>query len=218
MRRRRFYPDLLRGARLPHRPLSANGTRKLPKGGEPTDALRRIRGHSAAILTTRKMPDGTLRHETDLIVDRGIEFLKAQQSKDQPFALQPLVQRLPRRRQRPPTRHRPISPGPNPPMASTTTSRDVPSHASTIPPSFNALPDFLQDFSMSRERYFWALEHARKSTRSNMPAPTLRHGHGHRQREIGRFLEALEKPRAWPTTPSSSIPPTTATTSANRGL
>ncbi len=34
----------------------------------------------------KKQPDGSVRHETELLVDRGIEFLK-QQPKDQPFAL-----------------------------------------------------------------------------------------------------------------------------------
>jgi arylsulfatase A-like enzyme len=34
----------------------------------------------------KKQPDGSLRHETDLIVDRGIDFIK-RQPKDKPFAL-----------------------------------------------------------------------------------------------------------------------------------
>ncbi|MGC6550806.1 MAG: sulfatase-like hydrolase/transferase [Rubripirellula sp.] len=34
----------------------------------------------------KKQPDGSLRHETELIVDRGIDFIK-RQPKDQPFAL-----------------------------------------------------------------------------------------------------------------------------------
>ncbi|OYP36113.1 sulfatase-like hydrolase/transferase [Rhodopirellula sp. MGV] len=34
----------------------------------------------------KRLPDGSLRHETDLIVDRGIEFLQSQPT-DQPFAL-----------------------------------------------------------------------------------------------------------------------------------
>ncbi|MGY8639658.1 MAG: sulfatase-like hydrolase/transferase [Verrucomicrobiales bacterium] len=34
----------------------------------------------------KKMPDGTLRHETEVIVDRGIEFIK-NQPKDKPFAV-----------------------------------------------------------------------------------------------------------------------------------
>jgi choline-sulfatase len=41
---------------------------------------------SSAIRSYKKQPDGSLRHETDLIVDRGIEFVK-QQPKDKPFAL-----------------------------------------------------------------------------------------------------------------------------------
>ena len=38
------------------------------------------------LLLYKQQPDGSLRHETELIVDRGIEFLQ-QQPKDQPFAL-----------------------------------------------------------------------------------------------------------------------------------
>lgn len=34
----------------------------------------------------KKQADGTLRHETDLVVDRGIDFLKRQE-KGKPFAL-----------------------------------------------------------------------------------------------------------------------------------
>ena len=33
------------------------------------------------------MPDGSKRHETELIADRGIEFLKSQSENDQPFCL-----------------------------------------------------------------------------------------------------------------------------------
>jgi hypothetical protein len=51
----------------------------------------------------KKLPDGSLRHETDLIVDRGIEFVK-QQPNGQALCAESLVQRLPCRGRRPPPR------------------------------------------------------------------------------------------------------------------
>lgn len=79
-----LYPDLLR----------ANGYRtgffgkwhaKMPKGyrqAEHFDVFEDI-GRNPFY---KKQPDGSLRHETDLIVDRGIEFLK-NQPPGKPFAL-----------------------------------------------------------------------------------------------------------------------------------
>lgn len=58
---------------------------KMPSGYNPADHFDEFE----AIGRTpyyKKQPDGSLRHETDLIVDRGIEFVK-NQPKDKPFAL-----------------------------------------------------------------------------------------------------------------------------------
>ncbi len=58
---------------------------KMPKGGKAEDhfdVFERI-GRNPFY---KRQEDGSLRHETELIVDRGIEFLK-NQPKDQPFAI-----------------------------------------------------------------------------------------------------------------------------------
>ena len=58
---------------------------KMPKGYDPKehfDVFEAI-GRNPFY---KKLPDGTLRHETELIVDRGIDFIR-QQPKDKPFAL-----------------------------------------------------------------------------------------------------------------------------------
>ena len=51
-------------------------------------------------------PTAALRHETELIVDRGIEFILKSQPKGQAVCTEHVVQCLPRRRQRPPPRNR----------------------------------------------------------------------------------------------------------------
>lgn len=99
----------------------------------------------------KKQADGSLRHETELIVDRGIEFIK-QQPKDKPFALnlwfnachaedgdrRPGIGQFPW------------------PRTTDGMYEDV-----TIPPPrlgdqgiFDELPDFLKT-TINRERYFW---------------------------------------------------------------
>lgn len=99
----------------------------------------------------KKQADGSLRHETEVIVDRGIEFIK-QQPKDKPFALnlwfnachaedgdrRPGIGQFPW------------------PRTTDGMYEDV-----TIPPPrlgdqgiFDELPDFLKT-TINRERYFW---------------------------------------------------------------
>lgn len=58
---------------------------KMPTGYRPQDHFDQFEAIGRSPFYKRQK-DGTLRHETELIVDRGIEFLK-QQPKDQPFAL-----------------------------------------------------------------------------------------------------------------------------------
>ncbi|MCZ6672526.1 MAG: sulfatase-like hydrolase/transferase, partial [Verrucomicrobia bacterium] len=58
---------------------------KMPKGYKPEDHFDEFE----AIFRNpfyKKQPDGSLRHETEIIVDRGIEFIQ-NQSQGQPFAL-----------------------------------------------------------------------------------------------------------------------------------
>lgn len=56
-----------------------------PRGYSPADQFDRFEAISRNPYI-KTLPDGTKRHETDLICDRGIEFIKTQ-SKDQPFCL-----------------------------------------------------------------------------------------------------------------------------------
>ncbi len=59
---------------------------KMPKGFKPEehfDEYERIFRRPYF----KTMPDGSKRHETELIADRGIEFLKSQKENDQPFCL-----------------------------------------------------------------------------------------------------------------------------------
>ena len=58
---------------------------KMPPGYNPGDHFDEFEGIFRNPYY-KKQPDGSLRHETDLIVDRGIAFVK-QQPKNQPFAL-----------------------------------------------------------------------------------------------------------------------------------
>jgi arylsulfatase A-like enzyme len=79
-----LYPDLLRAAGY-RTGFYGKWHAKMPKGHDPAahfDEFEDIHRNPFY----KKMPDGSLRHETELIVDRGIAFLEAQ-PKDKPFAL-----------------------------------------------------------------------------------------------------------------------------------
>ncbi len=79
-----FYTDLLRqaGYRTGH---FGKWHTQLPSGNKPADHFDVFEdiGRNPFF---KELPDGTYRHETDLIVDRGIEFVK-QQPQGRPFAL-----------------------------------------------------------------------------------------------------------------------------------
>ncbi len=99
----------------------------------------------------KKQADGSLRHETELIVDRGIEFIK-KQPKDKPFALNLWFNACHAEDgdRRPGIGHFPW------PRTTDGMYEDV-----TIPPPrlgdqaiFDELPDFLKT-TINRERYFW---------------------------------------------------------------
>jgi len=134
----------------------------------------------------KKQADGTLRHETELIVDRGIEFLKSQ-PKDQPFALNLWFNAC----HAEDSDRRPgigIYPWP----------RSVDGLYDDIviapprlgdPAIFEALPDFLKT-SLSRERYFWSLNTPDKCQLNARAYYRMTSGI---DREIGRFLKALDE-------------------------
>ena len=132
----------------------------------------------------KKQADGSLRHETDLIVDRGIEFLK-QQPKDKPFALNLWFNACHAEDgDRRPGLH----------FAWPESANGLYDNLTMAPPRLNdpaifeALPDFLQT-SITRERYFWRWNTAQKY-QTNMQA-YLRMVSGI-DMAIGRLLKCLD--------------------------
>ncbi|MCH1420437.1 MAG: sulfatase-like hydrolase/transferase [Akkermansiaceae bacterium] len=133
----------------------------------------------------KKLPDGTLRHETDLIVDKGIDFLK-RQPKDKPFALNMWFNACHAEDgdRRPGIGHFTW------PQSANELYKDTyigPPKLSD-PAIFDNLPDFLQT-SITRERFFWRWNTPEKY-QTNMRA-YYRMVTGI-DNAIGRFLKALK--------------------------
>lgn len=157
---------------------------KMPKGYRPQAHFDAF----ADITRTpyyKPQPDGSLRHETDLIVDRGIEFLQ-QQPADQPFALHLWFNACHAEDgdRRPGIGHYPW------PESANGMYDDIPLPPPRLsdPAIFEALPDFLQT-SITRERYFWSLNTPWKYE-TNLRA-YLRMTTGI-DNAVGRLLEALQ--------------------------
>lgn len=133
----------------------------------------------------KKQPDGSLRHETELIVDRGIEFLKSQ-PQGQPFALNMWFNACHAEDgdRRPGIGHFPW------PRAVDGMYEDVEVSPPRLndPAIFDALPEFLQT-TINRERFFWRWNTDQKY-QTNMRA-YFRMVSGI-DGAIGRFLKALE--------------------------
>lgn len=134
----------------------------------------------------KEMPDGTLRHETEVIVDKGIEFLK-KQPKGKPFALNMWFNacHAEDKDRRPGIGHFPW------PRAVDGMYDDMEMYRPHLddPATFDALPDFLKT-TINRERYFWRWNTDEKY-QTNMRA-YLRMVSGI-DGAIGRFMEALEE-------------------------
>jgi arylsulfatase A-like enzyme len=134
----------------------------------------------------KKLPDGTLRHETDLIVDKGIDFLN-RQPKDKPFALNMWFNACHAEDgdRRPGIGH----------FAWPQSANGLYEDTYIGPPRladpaiFENLPDFLQT-SITRERYFWRWNTPEKY-QTNMRA-YYRMVTGI-DNAIGRFLKALDE-------------------------
>ncbi|WP_232102173.1 sulfatase-like hydrolase/transferase [Gimesia chilikensis] len=134
----------------------------------------------------KKQPDGSLRHETELIVDRGIEFVKSQ-PKGKPFALNLWFNACHAEDsdRRPGIGHFPW------PRAVDGMYEDIEIAPPRLrdPEIFNAQPNFLQT-TINRERYFWRWNTPQKY-QTNMRA-YYRMVSGI-DGAIGRFLKALEE-------------------------
>lgn len=177
-----FYPDLLRsqGYRTGH---FGKWHTKLPKGSKPADHFDVFEdiGRNPFF---KKQPDGTLRHETDLIVDRGIDFVK-QQPKEKPFALQLWFNAC----HAEDSDRRPGSHFAWPQSADGLyAEQEMYRPRLDDPAIFEALPDFFKT-SITRERYFWRWNTPEKY-QTNMRA-YLRMVSGI-DNAIGRLLTALE--------------------------
>lgn len=144
-----LYPDILR----------ANGYRtgyfgkwhaKMPKGyrqQEHFDEFEAI-GRNPFY---KKQPDGSLRHETEVIVDRGIDFIK-RQPKDKPFALNMWFNAC---HAEDSDRRPGIGAFPWPrAVDGMYDDTYIPPPKLNDPATFDALPDFLKT-TINRERFFW---------------------------------------------------------------
>ena len=133
----------------------------------------------------KKQPDGGLRHETELIVDRGIEFIR-NQPKDKPFALNLWFNAC---HAEDSDRRPAIGHFPWPRAVDGMYEQDdiAPPHLND-PAIFNRQPDFLKT-TINRERFFWRWNTDEKY-RTNMRA-YLRMVSGI-DGAIGRFLKALD--------------------------
>lgn len=179
-----LYPDLLRSAGY-RTGFYGKWHAKMPKGFDPKahfDEFEDIHRNPYY----QKMPDGTLRHETEVIIDRGIAFL-AEQPKDRPFALNLWFNACHAEDgdRRPGIGFYPW------PRSVDGLYDDVEMYRPKVddPEVFDALPDFYKN-SLSRERYFWALNTPEKYQTNARAYARMVTGI---DREIGRFLEALEK-------------------------
>jgi len=134
----------------------------------------------------KKQADGSLRHETEVIIDHGIEFLKSQ-PKDQPFALNLWFNacHAADSDRRPGIGHFAW------PRSSDGLYNDtyIGSPRLSDPAIFEALPDFFQT-TITRERYFWRWNTPEKYE-TNMRA-YYRMVTGI-DTAIGRFLKALDE-------------------------
>ncbi|MEO0447163.1 MAG: family 16 glycoside hydrolase, partial [Verrucomicrobiota bacterium] len=123
---------------------------KMPKGWKPADHFDEFEAIGRRPFY-KKMPDGSLRHETELIVDRGIDFVQ-RLPKGQPFHLNLWFNACHAEDadRRPGIGHFPW------PRAADGLYEDIeiPAPKLSAPQIFDDQPDFLQT-TIIRERYFW---------------------------------------------------------------
>ncbi len=158
---------------------------KMPKGYAPKDHFDEYEAIGRNPFY-KEQPDGSLRHETEVIVDRGIEFIK-NQPKDQPFALNMWFNACHAEDgdRRPGIGHFAW------PRAVDGMYDDIEIYPPRLndPEIFESQPDFLKT-SITRERYFWRWNTEEKY-QTNMRA-YYRQVSGI-DGAIGRFREALEE-------------------------
>ncbi len=134
----------------------------------------------------KRQPDGSLRHETEVIVDRGIEFVQ-NQPKDKPFALNMWFNAC---HAEDSDRRPGIGAFPWPrAVDGMYDDTYIPPPKLNDPATFNALPDFLKT-TINRERFFWRWN-TDERYQTNMRA-YYRMVSGI-DGAIGRFLKALKE-------------------------
>ncbi len=158
---------------------------KMPEGYQPEDHFDEME----IIFRNpfyKKMPDGSLRHETEVIVDRGIDFIK-RHPKGKPFALNMWFSAAHAEDsdRRPAIGHFPW------PRAMDGMYDDVAFEAPRLsdPAIFEGQPDFLKT-TINRERYFWRWNTPEKYEMNMRAYYRMISGI---DGAIGRFLEALEE-------------------------
>jgi arylsulfatase A-like enzyme len=179
-----LYSDLLRGSGY-RTGYFGKWHAKMPKGYKREDHFDEFEAIGRNPFY-KPQPDGSLRHETELIVDRGIDFIQ-RHPKDQPFALNMWFNacHAEDKDRRPGIGH---FPWPRAVDGMYETDEIAPPRLND-PEIFNRQPDFLKT-TINRERFFWRWNTDEKY-RTNMRA-YLRMVSGI-DGAIGRFLQALEE-------------------------
>lgn len=147
----RLYSDVMRNHGY-HVGFFGKWHAKMPAGYRPADHFDVYEAISRNPYF-KTMPDGSLKHETDLIIDRGIEFI-TQRPQDKPFMLNLWFNACHAEDEdrRPGIGHFPWPESANQlyPQADS----NMPPPPLNDPAIFEALPDFLKT-SITRERFFW---------------------------------------------------------------
>ncbi|MEM7143867.1 MAG: sulfatase-like hydrolase/transferase [Verrucomicrobiota bacterium] len=157
---------------------------KMPKGWKKEDHFDEFEAIGRGPFF-KEQPDGSLRHETELIVDRGIAFIR-EQPKDQPFALNMWFNACH-------AEDGDRRPGPHFawPRAVDGMYDDVEIAPARLndPEIFDALPDFLRT-TINRERYFWRWNTPEKYETNMRSYYRMVSGI---DGAIGRFMTALDE-------------------------
>ncbi|MCD0463325.1 sulfatase-like hydrolase/transferase [Roseiconus lacunae] len=179
-----LYSDLLRNAQY-RTGYFGKWHAKMPKGYRPADHFDEYEaiGRNPFYKT---LPDGSLRHETDLIVDRGIDFLRSQPA-DQPFALNLWFNAC---HAEDSDRRPGIGQFPWPQSVDGMYDDiDIASPKLSDPAIFEALPDFIAT-AINRERFFWRWNTDEKYQTNIRAYYRMVSGIDH---AIGRLLTVLEE-------------------------
>lgn len=179
-----LYSDVLRGAGY-RTGYFGKWHAKMPKGFRPADHFDEFEAIGRNPFY-KKMPDGSLRHETELIVDRGIDFVK-NQPEGKPFALNLWFNACHAEDgdRRPGIGHFAW------PRAVDDLYEDLEIYPPRLndPAIFDALPDFLRT-TITRERFFWRWNSPDKYQRNMRAYFRMVSGI---DGAIARFVETLEE-------------------------